>query len=188
MVHGGRIVTADRSDTWFTTCSICKHEMLWHDDKIVHPAVTAAPHPHPDLPEKLKKDFEEARTIVEQSPRGAAALLRYVIDELTQELRGAGGGDLNERIGWLVKQRGLSPQAQKALDSVRVIGGQATHPLQLDMRDNVELATKLFELINAIIEDTISRPARIDAVYAALPESKLAAINKRDGKATKAET
>jgi len=167
-------------DTWSTTCSECGNCLLWHERKIVHPPVSAAPHAHADLPTKYLKDYNEAASILALSPRGAAALLRFIIDGLTQDLRGAKGGSLHERIGYLVEHKGLSPLAQQALDSVRVIGANAVHPLELDLSDNVELATKLFQLINGIVEDTISRPKAVAAIYAALPERQLKAIEKRD--------
>jgi hypothetical protein len=167
--------------TWFTKCSECDHILLWHDDKIVHPSVSTAPHPHQDLPAAFLRDYQEAASILALSPRGAAALLRYVIDALTIQLRGSKGGSLNERIGYLVEHKGLSPLAQQALDSVRVIGANAVHPLELDLRDDVEMATKLFTLINGIVEDTISRPKAVEAIYKALPPRQLAAIETRDG-------
>lgn len=170
------------TNTWFTKCSNCEVHLLWHGGKIVAPAMTTAPLPHGDLPAELARDFEEARTILDASPRGAAALLRYVIDCLTKTLSGLDKADINDRIAYLVREKGLAPQAQKALDSVRVIGANAVHPLELDLRDDVELATKLFALINGIVEDTITRPRQIDEIYSALPERSLAAIAKRDGK------
>jgi hypothetical protein len=69
------------------------------------PMSLSALHPHPDLPESLGTDYEEARRILPDSPRGAAALLRYIIDCLTIELHGAKGGSINDRIGGLVKTR-----------------------------------------------------------------------------------
>lgn len=178
----GRTSVQTVHSTWLTSCADCSHEMLWHDGKVVHPPISAAPHPHQDLPEEFVEDYEEARAIVGRSPRGAAALLRYIIDGLTIKLRGAKGGSLNDRIGYLVEHKGLSPMAQQALDSVRVIGAHAVHPLlALDLRDNPELATKLFTLINGIVEDTITRPKAVEEIYKALPSRQLEAIETRDG-------
>jgi len=136
------------------------------------------------LPTKYLKDYQEAASILALSPRGAAALLRFIIDGLTQDLRGSKGGSLHERIGYLVKNNTLPPMAQQALDSVRVIGANAVHPLELDLTDDVELATKLFQLVNGIVEDTIARPKAVAAIYTALPERQLKQIEKRDGPPT----
>jgi hypothetical protein len=172
----------ERAATWFTNCVECGAKLLWHEGKIVFPATTTAPLPHADLPDDLKETFEEARAILGASPRGAAALLRYVIDCLTKTLSGLDKADINTRIAHLVREKGLAPQAQQALDSVRVIGANAVHPLEIDLSDDVELATILFTLVNGIVEDTITRPREIAKVYSALPERNLAAIAKRDDK------
>jgi Domain of unknown function (DUF4145) len=90
------------------------------------------------------------------------------------------GKNLNDDIGALVK-RGLDPRIQRALDVVRVIGNNAVHPGQIDLRDDKATAAKLFDLVNLIVEAMIAAPKHIQAMYEALPERVLAAIEKRDG-------
>lgn len=165
-----------------TTCTNCFHKLIWNEGTLIFPVVSTAPSPHADLPPDLAKDYEEARSIVAVSPRGACALLRYIIDALTITLGGKKADSINDRIAYLIKEKGLAPQAQQALDAVRVIGANAVHPLEMDLKDDVALATKLFTLINGIVEDTITRPAAIAAIYGALPPRNLAAIEKRDQK------
>lgn len=46
------------------------------------PTSGSAPLPAPDLPEDIWGDYEEARQIVDASPRGACALLRRAIEKL----------------------------------------------------------------------------------------------------------
>ena len=50
----------------------------------------------------MQADYQEAREIVNASPRGAAAILRFVIQTLKKEL-GEEGRDINSDIGELVK-------------------------------------------------------------------------------------
>jgi len=89
------------------------------------------------------------------------------------------GKDLNDAIRKLVQQ-GLPEQVQKALDAVRVIGNEAIHPGQIDLSDDVETATALFDLLNWITDDLITKPRKIDEIYESLPQSKKEAIEKRD--------
>lgn len=126
--------------------------------------------------------YEEAGKILTLSPRGAAALLRLAIQKLCA-LLGEKGKNIDEDIANLVK-KGLSPLVQKALDSVRVIGNEAVHPGTLDLRDDVETATRLFEVVNIIAEQMISNPKHVEDLYAKLPEAKRKAIEKRDGKSS----
>lgn len=142
------------------------------------PNDAAAPMPHPDIPEELKEDYEEARGVLAKSPRSSAALLRLCIQKLCAVL-GEKGKNINDDIAELVK-KGLPVPIQQALDIVRVIGNEQVHPGELDVRDDPEIAGQLFELINLIVEDRIARPKQIQALYSRLPQGKRDAIAKRD--------
>lgn len=63
-----------------------------------------------------------------------------------------------------------------------MIGNDAVHPGTLDLRDNVEIATALFRLINVIVDTMLIQPREIDEIYKRLPPTTHDAINKRDGK------
>ncbi|WP_230199384.1 hypothetical protein [Bacillus ndiopicus] len=63
---------------------------------------------------------------------------------------------------------------------MRVIGNESVHPGQLDLKDDFETANQLFELINFIVEDRITRPKTIEALFNKLPEGKRKGIEERD--------
>jgi Domain of unknown function (DUF4145) len=130
------------------------------------------------MPEEVKLDYQEASSILSRSPRGAAALVRLAIQKLCKSL-GESGENLNADIASLVK-KGLPVTVQQALDSVRVIGNNAVHPGQIDLRDDPAMATGLFELTNIICDYMISQPKRVAAIYEKLPENLRQAIQKRD--------
>ncbi|MCF6208131.1 MAG: DUF4145 domain-containing protein, partial [Ghiorsea sp.] len=134
--------------------------------------------PNMDLPDDIKGDYEEARTIANLSPRGAAALLRLAIQKLCEHL-GQSGKNINADIKELVKE-GLPPKVQKALDSVRVIGNEAVHPGSIDLKDDLNTVNKLFKLVNFIANKMITEPREIDAIYGSLPQDKIDGINQRD--------
>lgn len=49
---------------------------------MIYPGVSSAPLAAADMPEDVKRDFNEAREVVGKSPRSAAALLRLSIQKL----------------------------------------------------------------------------------------------------------
>jgi Domain of unknown function (DUF4145) len=167
-----------RSDFTGSKCSHCSAWTFWHEDKMIVPSDAPVEPAHVDLPEDCAPDFAEARDIFSRSPRAAAALLRLCIQKLLPHL-GEAGKNINEDIKSLVA-KGLPPLVQKALDYCRVLGNNAVHPGEIDLDDTPEIAAKLFQMINFIVEDRITRPREIDALYTELPEGARAAIDKRD--------
>jgi hypothetical protein len=169
-------------------CSNCQKYLIWVDERIetsiyqwrmVFPNIGGGPRPHVDMPADVKADYNEARSIVALSPRGACALNRLAVQKLVNALV-SGNSDLNTKIGKLVEQ-GLAPTVQQALDALRVVGNNAVHPGELDLQDDTETAIALFECMNLIVEDRITRPSRITKLYERLPDKAKAAIQRRDG-------
>lgn len=161
-------------------CSHCKKYAFWIKDKMVYPVVSLAPIPSDDMPDNVKADYLEAASIVEASPRASSALLRLALQKLMPYL-GEKGKKIDDDIGSLV-QKGLPTEIQQSLDLVRVIGNESVHPGELDLKDDKETAYFLFELVNLIIEEKITRFKKISTHYNKLPKSKLDGINNRNKK------
>ncbi len=159
------------------SCDHCHDKSLWILDKMFYPETGEAPFPNPDMPESVKKLYNEAASISTKSPRGAAALLRLGVQLLCKEL-GEDGNNINHDIKELVK-KGLPSIVQQSLDIVRVTGNDAVHPGQIDT-DNINVVNKLFELTNIIIEYMVSLPNKVSGIYDALPEEKKNGIVDRD--------
>lgn len=161
-------------------CYNCSEIAIWLGEGMVWPVRGTTARPNADMPPLALTDYEEAATIADYSPRGAAALLRLAIQQLCIVLGGA-GKNLNDDIAHLV-ENGLDKRVQKALDVVRVIGNNAVHPGELDIRDDRATADKLFGLVNLIVDIMISQPKHVEAMFEKLPPGALAAIEKRDKK------
>lgn len=162
-----------------SNCENCSFPTIWLGEKIIFPIHSASEPPNSDLPNEIKQDYEEARTIASLSPRGAAALLRLAIQKLCAHL-GQPGKNINADIKTLVAN-GLPPKVQEALDSVRVIGNDAVHPGAIDLKDDMVTVSKLFKLVNFIANKMITEPKEIDELYGSLPQEKIDGINQRDG-------
>lgn len=161
-----------------SSCYNCKKLSVWIFDRLVYPTTNTSLAANPDMPEDVRRDYDEASTIVKESPRGAAALLRLAIQKLCRQL-GQPGKNINADIAALVKS-GLDTRVQQALDVVRVVGNNAVHPGQIDLRDDKATAESLFTLINLIVDKTISEPKHVEEMYSSLPDGARIAIEKRD--------
>lgn len=159
-------------------CQSCGRKTIWMGDEYVYPTINPV-EPNPDMPEDVRNLYDEAGSIYIKSPRAACALLRLAVDQLCSHL-GATQSKIDDKIAALVK-KGLSVEVQRALDIVRVVGNKSVHPgtIALDV-DDVATANTLFNLINIIVDRMISEPKKIKELYASLPESTQAAIDKRD--------
>lgn len=161
-------------------CAHCEKYSIWQAGVMIYPDFHGVELPNEDLNAEIKTDYTEASSILQKSPRGAAALLRLAIQKLCKQL-GEKGQDLNTDIGNLVK-KGLPVKVQQSLDSLRVIGNEAVHPGQIDLKDDIKTASALFKLVNFIAEKMITEPKEIEEIYSKLPESKKEQIERRDKK------
>ncbi len=160
-------------------CAHCHDYSIWFQGKMVYPDFSGVELPNEDLIDDIKSDYLEAASIVAKSPCGAAALLRLAIQKLCIEL-GEKGVDLNTDIGNLVK-KGLPQKVQQSLDTLRVIGAQAVHPGQLELKDDIDTVSALFRLVNFIATKLITEHNEIDEIYSKIPDGKKEQIAKRDG-------
>lgn len=164
-------------------CEHCEQLSIWSttNDRtgtLIFPNAISAPSAHEHLPPDCLVDFEEAREISSRSPRGAAALLRLCLQKLLGHIGGK-GEHIDTDIKTLVAQ-GLDPHIQQALDVIRVTGNNAVHPLEMNHEDDHDSVLVLFEMINFIVEERISRPLKTQDRFANLPEKARLAIEKRD--------
>jgi hypothetical protein len=173
-----RYLKTELGNVWISRCYSCDKLSLWLNKQLLHPATRSGDEPNEDMPDDIRADYEEARLVLNSSPRAAAALLRLCIQKLCRTV-GETGQDLNKDIGSL-SSKGLDMKIQKALHIVRVVGNNAVHPGQMDIRDNPETARNLFSLVNLIIEHIITRPKHIQSMYESLPAGARDQIEKRE--------
>lgn len=167
-------------DSQIGQCQRCGDYTIWVGEKMVFPGGTPAPQPNEDMPEDVKKDYEEARQVVNESPRSAAALLRLAMEKLTSDLTGNEDQSLYQNIGDLVDEGRIDERIQQALDSVRVTGNDMVHAGEIYNDDDRETALRLFDLVNVIVELTVSREKMIEEAYTEIPENKKQGIEQRD--------
>lgn len=164
-------------------CYQCNKPAYWIKGILVYPRISQVPSSNPDMPENVKKIYEEAREISSLSPRASAALLRLALEKLLPQV-GAKEAKIDKMIGELVGN-GIPKEVEKALDGMRVIGNEAVHPGTIDIQDNPDIASALFKLLNFIVDRMITQKKDIEEIYDLIPESKLQGITDRNKNAVK---
>lgn len=165
----------------FARCQSCSKFTVWIKKEMIYPRSVSFPEPNEDLNDGIKKLYLEAASVYPDSPRASAALLRLCIEKLCQQLGETGA--LNTCIGNLVK-KGLNTQIQQALDYCRVIGNSAVHAGKIDIEEDLSKVSILFDLVNDIAYEMITKPKEMERKYSALPEGARNAIANRDKRAT----
>jgi hypothetical protein len=168
--------------TGFSTsrCTACGALAVWREEdrSLIFPRKRVGPQPHVDMPPDVHDLYEEAREVSATSRKSAAALLRLALQVLIDQLE-PGKASINDKIGALVR-RGLDPQVQQAMDVLRVVGNNAVHPGTIDLDQDEDLLPSLFGLLNLVVEQVITRPKHVAALFGTLPTTAQAAIAKRD--------
>ena len=180
LYHDGyRKLSASPYDVWASLCHRCNNASLWVDKKLSFPDSGGAAYPNADMPGDVKQDYLEAASVMQKSPRAAAALLRLALEKLCQQMSAkngnaaAGKKSLQDNMDDLKSKRLIDDRLLKAMDAVRVIGNEAVHPGVLDLDDDVKTVGTLFGLVNFVVDELITKPAAIDAFYDnAVPDSK----------------
>ncbi|EAK0823661.1 DUF4145 domain-containing protein [Campylobacter lari] len=155
-----------------STCFNCKRSVIWYlkdeNPKIFFPREVAIP-PEENMPENVKEIYEEASLVLGDSPRASCALLRLALQELMKYLKeniqiynGLKNRNISEDIKEIINignfYQEQKEMLEEAMNSIRLVGNKASHPSELDINDNSEIANILFEMINFIVGEIITKP------------------------------
>ena len=165
---------------FYAKCQSCSEISIWLEKTMIYPRSLPVPGPNEDMDDEIKKLYLEAATIYQDSSRASAALLRLCIEKLCNQL--GEKGRLDDCIAALV-QKGITKKIQQALDYCRVIGNNAIHPGQIDLEDDSNKVFILFDLVNDIADQMITKPKEMEDKYSSLPERVRESIEKRDSSA-----
>lgn len=146
--------------------------------RLVYPFNVARTVP-PEVPNEIREDFLEAAAVLQISEKASAALSRRCLENLLKD-RGYKGGDLNELIEKALKD--LPPRIAENLDTVRVVGNFAAHPMKYKQTGLIvdvepEEASWALDVLEELFEYFYVQPKRAEEKRKKLDE-KLKALGK----------
>lgn len=172
-----------------STCSHCKQDAFWlvtdrgtpilplfaasESGIMVYPDAMIAPPPSDDMPDNIKKDYLEAASICQKSPRGAAALLRLATEkmfiELEKEHNAVDDPKKKTHLATIIQsfkdKNVINETLFMVADSLRLAGNGAVHPGKIDSDDISEISIELFEFINLIVDKLITEPKKAKEIF-----------------------
>lgn len=174
--RGSREFHVKIEDLSMCTCGACGQRSLWFESQKVYPRTSDAPAMSPDMPQSVRRDYEEAAAIASDSPRAAAALLRMCIEGLCKEISGKPKFDaaMDE-----LARRGIPEEIETAMDVIRMNGNEVMHAGRLYGQDDAGTVSMLFRLANVIVTWAITDRKMLQSLYTDIPADKREAVAKR---------
>lgn len=189
---GGKegIPIADLDHTWTASrCPKCQRVAVWKGQDLIWPRVSAVgPAPAGGMPEDVQDLYEEGRQVAAISRRAGAALLRAALERLFEHID-SGGGSLNDKIGRL--QAKVPAGLGQALDVLRTAGNGVLHEaipsgvaalVIQEGSDQSSIFDYLCGVINRLVEESITGPARDNELFEQLPQQLKDQIARRDAR------
>ena len=164
-------------------CFNCEESLIWLDDKVIYPDVSLVAPPHEDMPESAKDLYMEAASIVGKSPRASMAILRLAVEDLVNNnFGGQPNKSLYSNIQTIISSGKYPSQINKSLEAIRLYGNIAAHNAEFlfdKPKDHYEV---IFELLNVMIDSTITQDKKLNSIIGTLPESDQNKINQSNVK------
>ncbi|KJC65195.1 DUF4145 domain-containing protein [Agreia bicolorata] len=164
-------------DWTMSRCESCNQMSVWRNDVLMYPSASLIPPPANDMPANAAVLYEEARQVLPHSRRAGAALGRATLERLLRTLDPeAGKTQLDERIARMESR--VSSSLWELLTVLRHVGNKAVHvddeadglvAIYLD-DGGTELAEAMFEAINELVDELVTKPKRVRGFFEKLPD------------------
>lgn len=169
----------DAHPIWRTArCARCGEASVWRGEQMMYPHAGLAPLPHVDMPDDAKALYEEARSVLGVSRRAGTALARAALERLLRKLHPqTGNPNLATRIESIFPK--VPVPLGQMLTVIRVAGNASLHVadtpddvqvLVLDPEET-EIVELMFDAINVLVEELITKPRQMEGYYNKLPEA-----------------
>jgi hypothetical protein len=120
----------------------------------------------PEVPERYKKDFQEACAVLVLSPKASAAISRRILQDLLHEQYNIKERNLNIEIEKFINLKDIPSFLTEAVDAVRVVGNFAAHPLKnTNTGEIIDIepgeADWLLDVLEALFDFTFIQPNKL---------------------------
>ena len=151
--------------------------------KILYPV--GVKHHFPEqVPTHFADDFNEAKTVLELSPKASAALSRRLLQKFLRHILGAHDrqDNLYKEIDDFIVQKNPPEHLRRSIDAIRHVGNWAAHPLKerasgIIVDVSYDEASWLLEIIEELFEVYFVRPI-IDEEKRKMVNEKLSKLGK----------
>jgi hypothetical protein len=135
-----------------------------------------------EVPDRYKKDFREACSVLQVSPKASAALSRRILQDILIETFQIKHRSLDKQIEEFINMKDVPSYLATAIDAVRNIGNFAAHPLKnTNTGEIVEVesgeAEWQLDVLEVLFDFAFIQPIRLEQKKSALNQ-KLQSIGK----------
>ena len=126
-----------------------------------------------DVPSDYARDFEEAYSVINLSPKASAALSRRLLQKLLRDRAGIKQGDLSKEIQEVIDSNQLPQHLSSAVDAIRNIGNFSAHPTKSQITGQIvdvedEEAQWTLDVLEQLFDFYFVQPAETARKTAAL--------------------
>lgn len=183
---------ADTAPMWsMSECASCTHRCVWRGDVLIYPQSSPAPVPSEDMPPEVRELYDEASAVASVSKRAGAAFARATLERLLKLLDpdAPKGSRLDEYIARVIPR--VTVATGKLLTLIRHVGNKSLHVddapdeavVLLLSHEDVDLLPIIFQTINDVVEELITKPNQAALLYDAIPATVRAAAEAKAEKA-----
>ncbi len=152
-----------------------------HSEEFLYPKFTTRSM-EPEVPERYRRDFAEACSVLSLSPKASAALSRRLLQDIIRQDFKITHPNLAQEIEAFINLKDVPSYLAQAVDAVRNIGNFAAHPLKdTNTGEVVEVemgeAEWLLDVLEALFDFAFVQPKRLAERKRNLNE-KLKAVGK----------
>jgi hypothetical protein len=169
-----------------TTVRWAGHVPIQHTEtRFLYPSSSTRDSAPPEVPESMRRDYDEAGAILDLSHRMSAVLARKVVSDILKKYANRDENRLTNQIDKFLEQAGLPSAISSGLHHVREAADMSAHTQEEETDDgravidiDREEAEWTLDFVQRLFDYLIIQPARDDAIKARI-EDKSARAGRR---------